>query len=280
MSYDINEYSQILQKLYAANVKRINEDESIANIDYIKVALLEAEQIWLNAQVLMKTKKYQQMNDDEKITLIQKDFGEFYNNFPIVSRYMICMGQYKKNAFKRMLLKSKDDQEKQTADKRDSNEDQYIIRQADYIRFLWEEYQEKTFTQKDSDEVWSQAHTLLKKEFDDFKKMYDDMEEKIKQEKLKNKKERLYEMGERIISGKQSMKEEDAKKMVENLKNILYKQRSNAMIKQLASKLEPLDIAVEGVGINEDAKIEYEEDLKQAYYKKKYKKMDPSKIMA
>lgn len=280
MSYNDEEYVQILQKLYTANVDRINNDTSIKNIDYIKVALLEAEQIWLNTQVLIRSKRYSTMTDDEKTRLFQKDFGEFYKNFPIVSKYMICMKQYKRKAFKKMLLKCEEDGKKEyTVETKPSNEDQYIIRQADYIRFLWEEYQ-GTYDPKESDKVWVQARDLLKKEFDDFKRLHEEMERKVKEDQKKHKKELLYEMSDRIINGSQALKQEDGAKMLNDLKSLLYKQRSKKVINELKQR-PPIDcLIVEGLGANEYEKAQYDDEMQQSMYKKKYKKMDISKIIA
>lgn len=301
MSYSESEYANILQKIYKANVKRINDDE-ISKTDYIKVALIEAEQIWLNVQVLMKSDKYSQMNDEQKINLIQRDFSEFYKNFPIVSRYMICLGQYKMKAFKRMLIKydevSKKDKGKSVEPKKSiedrrreiregsakkesesKQEKLWIERQADYVRFLWEECQQDGFERKDSDSIWQHTYDTLKKEFDDFRDLHKNMEEKTKKDSVKHKKELLYEMSKRIIDGAQSLPDDSAKSLLNKLRDLAYKQRSKKVIKQLLSNASPINPCIEGEGNNEDAKYEYEEELQQAYYKKNFQKMDISKIM-
>lgn len=280
MSYSNEEYANILQKIYTANVKRINDDE---NVDYVKVALLEAEQIWLNVQILIRSSYYEKMTDDQRINLIQKDFKEFYKNFPIVSRYMICLGQYKMKAFKRMLLKTDDSQSNDSdleKNNKSRNEQKWIERQADYVRFLWEEYQTEGFEKKDSDKIWQHTYDTLTKEFKEFKELHEKMELKVKEDALKHKKEILYEMSERIVSGKQKLSDEDSKSLLIKLQDKLFKQRFKKLMISLIKDIRPIDPIIEGVGYNTYAKNTYDEELQQSHYKKTYKKMDINKILA
>ena len=291
-SYSEIEYIDILQKIYNANLQRIKNDTSINGIEHIVLALSEAEKIWLNVQVLIKSPQYSKMNDEEKINLIESDFKEFYKNFPIVSRYMICLGQYKMKAFKRMLIKSSNESvEPSNNDNNDNNDDnnnndktknerKWIERQADYVRFLWEEYQNNNFDIKDSDNIWHHTYDTLTKEFKEFKELHEKMEQKVKRDALKHKKELLYEMGERIVTGKQSLSDSDSKDLLNKLLDKLYKQRFKKLIKQICLEVQFIEHSIEGVGINEYARTEYEEALQQSFYKKTYKKMDISKIMS
>ena len=286
----IEEFVNAVQMQYKDNCQKIRESD---DEKYVKIALLEAEEIWFNVQVLIISEKYKKMTDDERISLIESDFKEFYKNFPIVSRYMICMGQYKSAAFKKMLIKYREEESKAAEDlkgkgravsqmskdeEKNKNEKIFIKRQADYVRFLWEEYNEVAFSTQDSDAIWQQAFDTLTSEFEQFRQMHKDAELKIKADSLKYKKELLFEMGDRIISGKQELDEERSKDLLLTLQNKAYQQRAKKMLKQLNTNVKPLPADVEDVGVNDYARDEYEHELQQSVYKKTYKKMDISKM--
>jgi len=289
-SLSVEEFVNAVQMQYKDNCQKIRESE---DEKYVKIALLEAEEIWFNVQVLIISEKYKKMSDDERVSLIEKDFKEFYKNFPIVSRYMICMGQYKSVAFRKMLIKYRDEEEKSASElkgkgrpvsqmskdaEKNKNEKVFIKRQADYVRFLWEAYNDVAFSTQDSDDIWQQAFDTLTNEFDQFRKMHEAAELKVKADSLKHKKELLFEMGERIISGKQELDVEKSKDLLTNLQNKAYKQRAKKMLGQLNKTVTPLPAIIESIGINDYAKDEYDHDLQQSLYKKTYKKMDISKM--
>lgn len=276
----IEEYVELLQENYATNVKNIKESD---DEDYIKTALVEGEEIWLNVRILVESEKYKTMNDGQKVDLIQKDFPEFYKNFPVVSRYAICMGQYSAVAFKKMLIKCKETKTPSEVEsnpelKKDMNEKLWIQRQADYIRFLWEEIQDNKFEQSESDAVWDQSVESLTAEFKQFKDMHEAAEKRNKLDDFKNKKELLYELSGRIIDGSQKLDDNASKYLVHKLQDRLFNQRFKKMIVELSESKLPIDAVSEGVGINEYAKHEYDDELKQAFYKKTYKKMDINKL--
>ncbi|MGL5934284.1 MAG: hypothetical protein ACRCZI_01525 [Cetobacterium sp.] len=311
----IEEYTVKLQQIYKENVQKIKDDSS-EEARFVKIALIEAEEIWLNIQVLMKSKMYATMNDDQKISLVQKDFAMFYKNFPIVARYMICHGQYNSSAFRKMLINCKNTKadgsvDSQTAEpelkpndkgkgkmtevrnptdfsqgsempqqepvKKD-NETLWIERQADYVRFLWEEYQDNKFLQSDSDEIWSQAYKALDKEFREFKELHKKMEQKVKEDALKHKKELLFEMSSRIISGAQTLDKKAAMNLKITLQNRAFKQRFDKTLKELLEIRAEIPCTTSGVGTNEERQKEHESELQQSYYKKNYQKMDFDKL--
>ena len=287
----IEEFVDYLQNKCKENIQKIKDDNDV-DTDYVKLALVEAEQIWLNVQVLMKSEAYSKMNDDQKTSLIQKDFKEFYKNFPIVARYMICLGKYRMSAFKKMLIKCKNTTNPTTSldaeERKQLSEKLWIERQADYIRFLWEDSHDNVaFSQMDSDAVWEQTNKALTDEFKEFKELHDASEKKIKADALKHKKERLYEMSNRIIEGTQKMDDKDTKDLLVKLKNKLFKQRFSNVMKELPTQVSKghsqkgkgRSEDSEGIGLNESAKIEYDNELQQSFYKKTYKKMDINKLI-
>ena len=283
-------FTETLQKQYKINILNIKENN--IGIEYVKVALLEAEEIWLNVQILLKTEQYAKMDDDQKVKLIQNDFKEFYKNFPIVSRYMICLGQYSMQAFKRMLIKCNETKKTDLArsssseEVKDYNEKLWIIRQTDYVRFLWEDLnsQDGTFDQLESDNIWNQTHISLTSEFQQFKDLHDSAEEKVKMDKIKHKRELLYEMSERLISGDQMLDNNVSKNLMIKLMDKLYIQRSKKVIELigLGTKyaVKEKEVVTLGIGTNDIAKDEYDDELKQSFYKKNYKKMDINKFMS
>jgi hypothetical protein len=161
---------------------------------------------------------------------------------------MICLGQYKMKAFKKMLTNNENSSDK--------NEEQWIKRQADYVRFLWEEY--NTVDKKESDKIWLQTYETLSNEFKEFKELHEKMEKKVKEDDLKHKKELLYEMSERIITGKQKLNDNDMKEFLSKLQDKLFKQRFRKLIKQL-SNIKRIEPVVEGLGNNDYAKDIYED---------------------
>jgi len=296
------QFVEVLQKNCSENTEFIKNSEDHKNDeDYIKIALIEAEQIWMNVQVLLVSERYQKMSDDEKISLIQKDFKDFYKNFPVVSRYMICLGQYKMEAFRKMLIRCKTiteltvilennsenkgknkekekEPKEQSESKKDFNEKLWIERQSDYVRFLWEEYQEaSSFTQSESYIIWKQAFDNLTSEFNDFREMHEKIEKKIKEDTLKHKKELLFEMSDRIISGKQTLDVEKSAHLVNKLQGLVFKQRYKKVIDSI-NDIPSISNSIESIGTNDIAKDEYDDELKQAYYKKNFQKMDVNKL--
>lgn len=267
-----------LQNKYTKNIHIINSENT--KFEYVKVALVEAEQIWINTQILMQTVDYKTMTDVEKISLIQKDFTEFYKNFPIVARYMICLGQYRMTAFRRMLIRCNETKAPQGQENtKDMNEKLWVDRQADYVRFLWEDYQDgNSFSTSDSDVIWKQTHVLLTQEFQQFKDLHSDAENKIKHDATKHKKELLYEMSSRIITGQQILNESAASTLLDKLKTKLFKQRYNTVVTtiQNTKQIKP---TCESIGTNITGKEIYDQELQQSFCKKTYKKMDLDKIL-
>jgi hypothetical protein len=249
-----------------------------SNAEYITIAIMEAEKVWLVVKVAaVANEHFPQMRDDEKIDLISKDFKEFYNNFPIVSRYMVCMGQYNQKAFKKFLKKCEEKLSQEMAPterKKDYMQTQWIECQASYVKYLWESVQTKRFSQKESNAVWKHAYETLTEEFKNFKSSHEKIEEKIKLKDIKNKRELLAEAVGRVCSSEQKLSLGDTRILVNKLKNKKYHQNHEKMVKQICDIVTLIHPAVKGFGTNEEARQEYEEELKKHECKTKYKKMD------
>jgi hypothetical protein len=83
-------------------------------------------------------------------------------------------------------------------------EEIWIDRQADYVKYLWEEYQKSSnhrYTQHDARAVWRDARKSVKAEFDGFRNQHTKAEKKINTEKKVNKQQMTKELIERIKLG-------------------------------------------------------------------------------
>lgn len=154
---------------------------------------------------------------------------EFMTEFPIVSRYMICMGQYSPKAFRRFLEKISRVVHPPPAQRaKGYMEDQWVRRQADYVRYLWEESQKKRKAHINNTEanlLWEDTYKTLKGEFDDFRNKYKEIEDKTKEEKKILAGENVQDLLERLASGKQKLSEEDEKILLLNLRPLLWRKR-------------------------------------------------------
>jgi hypothetical protein len=259
---------------YADELKELEKIKT--NAEYTSMALMEAEKLWLAVKIVaLSNENFIHMKDEEKIDLIRKDFAEFYNNFPIVSRYMVCMGQYSQKAF-RKFLKQCEQKLNHSPVKREEDymQNQWIECQASYVRYLWEESHIKKFSRKESNEIWQQAHRALTEEFKQFKDQHMKTEEKIKRDEKKHKVELFKEAVGRVSTGAQSLDLEKTRALVNKLRDKKYKQNYELALRQLEENTKFIGARSVSRGINQEALQEYEEELKQQEYKKKYKKMD------
>ena len=195
----------------------IKNGDKVIN-DPIEKAILDANKLWDDIkQKVNDNDDFCKLEDNKKVEYYQNtEFKQFYTTYPIVCRYMICMGQFSTKAFRRFLVKSMNMAKQPIKREKGYNEDQWIQRQADYIRYLWESYQNSHFNRKDSDNIWKHAYEMLKKEFSDFRKMHEEISSKLKEEKKLNKKELIKEIVGRISE----QDEEVSKELLETLKKL------------------------------------------------------------
>ena len=121
--------------------------------------------------------------------------------------------------------------------KRDA-EDEWVKRQADYVRYLWESYQTGHFKVSDAQNVWQHAYKTLKQEFKDFKDMHADAEKKLEADNKKNKAELVKELLNRVASEEQSLNNETTADLLKKLQSQVIKQRRLNLIKQINSDVE------------------------------------------
>lgn len=204
--------------------------------DHIEVSMVMANNLWDDIKRRVRDDpKFGEMPDNDKIEIYQKSkFKDFYIEFPIVSRYMICMGQFSNKAFKKYLLKCKNvvhDQDKSR--EKGYSEDQWVQRQADYIKYLWESYQKQHYSPSESKDIWTHAYTTLKQEFQDFKDLHEDIEKKLKEDEKTHKGEMAKELLKRLSSKEQALDDNTTKQLLEKLKDTLTEQRKKTLIESI-----------------------------------------------
>ncbi len=226
-----------------------SDDESAKVLD-------QMNQMWNTLkQIVKENPKFIDLTDKDKLKFFREHlkYGDIMNDHPIVTRYLICMGQYNSKAFKRFLFKVKNTPiPPGNARKKGEMEDIWIRRQADYVRYLWESYQKKHFSHSDGAAVWQDTYTKLKGEFDDFRNLHKKAEEKVKEDKIVNNALNLKELLERLHSGAQSIDPNDEKMLLLQLKNKVYARRFKNTMEELKNKVKLIEHVCEGVGKNKD----------------------------
>lgn len=224
--------------------KEVNEQ---SKTEYINTALSEAQKLWDLIKKKSKDPKFIALPDKDKINAVSLDFHDFHKEFPIVSRYLICMGQYSHKAFKRYLIKIKNFKPAKDREK-GYMEDQWIRRQADYVRYLWEAYQRGHYNQTEAKSVWQEAYQTLKKEFLDFKNMHADIEKDLENDKKRNKIELVSELMQRLSSGDQSLDEKNMSELLEVMKIQLFRQRKEKTMKEINNSVNRIQPSCESIG--------------------------------
>lgn len=174
-------------------------------------------------------------------------FKDFMNEFPVMTRYMICMGQYSSKAFRRYLDKVRRTNTNEVL-KKGEKEDNWIRRQADYVQYLWEAYQKRHYNTAERNMVWQEAYNNLRGEMDDFRDKYKAVEESTKEEKEVLKASNAKDLLQRLASGEQKLPEEDVKKLLYDLQNKLYKRKFSNALEELMNKTKQIQANHRGIG--------------------------------
>jgi hypothetical protein len=102
------------------------------------------------------------------------EYKTFHEMFPVVLRYMCQLGKFNAKAFHRFLIKMQHNPPK--------NQEELIVdRNADYLRYLWEEEHPK-FSKAQSNIVWTDAYKILKDDFDKYLVVEAEAKERIKKQ--------------------------------------------------------------------------------------------------
>ena len=221
--------------------------------DAMEASIQEANRLWSDLKKrIIDDPEFAEKPDSEKVDLYQKsEFKDFYTNFPIVCRYMICMGQFSNKAFKRFLLKCKA-MESRKGKGSDAAEDALIQRQSDYVRYLWESYQRQHFSTTEAQNVWQHAYQTLIQEFKDFKEMHKEAEEKLKTEQTYNKSAMVKELLKRISNEEQSLDENTTKDLIKKLEEQVNAQRRKNLLSQIKKDIETVPPTIVGRGTRKE----------------------------
>lgn len=235
----------------------INAQQEKSAEDLTKIA----DQMWKQVKEIVKSdESFVKLPDKKKLDYFRDKLkhGEFMTEFPIVSRYMICMGQYSSKAFNRFLEKIRITVHP-PPDKREKGymEDQWVRRQADYVRYLWEAYQKgKHYDNAEAKWVWESSYKNLKGEFDDFRNKYKEIEKNSKEEKEILKVSNLKDLLARLVSGEQTLSDDDNKRLIGMLKDQQYKRRFKNTMEELRNKAKVLPATCTGYGAGPEDKTD------------------------
>ncbi len=236
------------QTTSAQSTTQTNEQKSQKTEPLIteKDIITKADGMWQIVKEYVKSNpKFKNLQDKKKLEIFRErlGFGTFMEEFPIVSRYMICMGQYKSRAFQRFLDKMKRAKHPPPNERpKNYMEDQWIRWQADYVQYLWEEYQKRHYNNAERKWVWEETYKRLKGEFDDFRKMHDDIEEKIKEEKEELAAKNARELLERLQTGLQKLDTDEEAKLLKDLDLLVIKKNYGIVMQELLQKVKPTEV--------------------------------------
>ena len=236
------------------------EPEATPGTKTVRDIVSIAEEMWKKIKATVKEDpSFAKLEDKKKLAHFRETLGykEFMSEYPVVARYLVCMGQYSSKAFNRMLdrirvVKHPPPNERPAG----YVEDQWVRRQADYVRFLWEAYQRGHYNNAEAQYVWNDAYKKLKGEFDDFKNKYKEIEESTKEEKKTLQAANAKDLLNRLKTGEQKLSDEETQELVSLLKDKMYKRRySNTMDELKRTHAEtPATVQGQGTGAEEPTK--------------------------
>jgi len=204
-----------------------------------KETLKNANEMWIFVKKYVEQNpEFKELKDKQKIELFRNKLGyaKLMDELPIVTRYMICMGQYSSTALLRVMEKANTMKHPPEHERpKGYMQDQWVRRQADYVQFMWEHYNKhRHYSLAEKKYVYEHTYNLLKGEFDDFKNMHEEIEKRVKDEKKESTGKNVRELLERLQTGKQQLLKEEENILMEELNNILIKNNFKNVMKQLS----------------------------------------------
>lgn len=271
---------------YNQEIARIRDYEmTVPKEQNLAYTVLHAEKIWTKVKsIKILDLRFNEKTDDEKVADFRKQEDKFYKDFPIVARYMVCLDTYNRTAFRKFLVKLiASNQKKQQraystglsgANSEDS-EDLWIELQADYVKYLYQEYNKsKHLSQAELRGIWKDTYDLLKKEFGDFRKLYDKKVKQIEEEKKQHNAEMAKEVLGRLTTI-QTVDNDTQYKLYIEMQNTLYLQRANKTLKELLARCERRTDGIEGRGKSKEVAQQMERDKKMKEAKNKSQQSEP-----
>ncbi len=235
------------------------------NYDDADQVINAADLMWKALKSLVKsTPSFEKKSDNDKLAYFRDDMKckDYINEFPIVCRYMICMGQYSRKAFRRFLDKIKIDKKTTPpADQRPKGymEDLWLKQQAYYVRYLWESFQKSHFSVQKAQQVWRDAYTSLKGEIDDFRNKHEEIKEQVEKEKLEIKSEIANDFVNHVCKNPEAIDPQDMRALHYVLKGKQYRRWFTNCLKDMLTRVSLVPHSCGGVGV---VPVEPEEDNK------------------
>lgn len=209
-----------------------------------------ASKMWADVKKkVVDDPKFIDVPDKEKLTYFREElkYEEFMNEYPVMTRYMVCMGQYSSKAFKRYLEKVRNTVPPVPCPP-GYKEDQWVRRQADYVQFLWEAYQRNHIDSAERKMVWSDAYKNLKGEFDDFRDKYKAVEAATKEEKGVLKAKNARDLIKRLSGGQQALTDDETRALIKSLRAKVVKSKYRKTLKQLKATTTEIEAVSFGRG--------------------------------
>jgi len=207
-------------------------------LQYKLKTLETATRIWNETKKNFGTEYFESLSDDERINEFYDKYYDFFKEFPIVSRYMVCMRLFSKKAFKDFLKKI-ENCPKQISSK---SEDWWIERRADYVFYLLKELG-NNHNMETLKNIRREVRDKLKEEFKNFERKYDNIEKKHKEDKKKYQYERLSELLNKIRTGDSNLSNESINLLIEKIEYAKINKFRILLLKEIREKvklIEPL----------------------------------------
>jgi hypothetical protein len=192
--------------------------------------------IWKDLRKKFDTNQFEEISDEGKIRDISEMNPDFCREYPIVLKYMVCMKKFSKKAFIRFLDKMERHPKQVGPNRKQTAEEWWIERRADYVRYLYEET-ERIRNTKQLQNIWCVARDTIKSDFDTFRKRYETIEKDHEEIKQKNKSELLMELLNRIESGEQKLEEDDIELLIADLEKVRAENNKIKVLKQIKEKV-------------------------------------------
>jgi hypothetical protein len=174
-----------------ASKKKVKKTKT-REFDDIKFNSLHPEEqaafLW-NKYKLIRAEKlpnFTNKDADDIMLEFRQDYKYFCELFPIVIRYMCQFQSFSSKAFRRYLLKMKHNPPK-------SKFENVVDRNADYVRYLWEETN-KNPTRAESNKVWTEVHKILEDEYHTYEAVEEEAKNRIKLQETKALEEKRAEL--------------------------------------------------------------------------------------
>ena len=135
--------------------------------------LADAKSIYNDLKQQELKYSFKTMDPAKKLDYFQKKYRKFATSFPITLRYMVQLGLYHQEAFRKFI--------KKMMARPYRSEEEYCERQADYVRYLYTELG-MTRDHKHAQAIWKETHDKLLEEVAIFR----EANEKVKKKTEKN----------------------------------------------------------------------------------------------